>query len=90
MKTSDTTEQALKEWYTAKRGVVRDDEKDYVIATQERTIDIIMARQQHVISHANITITDLKKQQPANWQVMVEILENIVNLANHSYTYEQN
>lgn len=90
MKTSDTTEQALKEWYASKRGIVRDDEKDYVIATQERTIDIIMARQQHVISHANITITDLKKQQPANWKVMVEILENIVKLANHSYTYEQN
>jgi ethanolamine utilization protein EutA (predicted chaperonin) len=68
---------------------MKDEEKDYMISSQRHTIDVIMARQQHVISHANITITDLKKQKPANWRVMVEILENIVRLANHSYTYEQ-
>ncbi len=71
MEATDTTEQVLKEWYTAKRGIIRDDEKDYVIASQEHTLDIVLARQLRVISHANITIADLKKQQPANWEVMV-------------------
>lgn len=89
MKTTDTTKKALIDWYKKMRGPVRDDEKDYVIASTYQTTDILMARLNHTISHANITITDLKKQKPANWEVMVEILENIVKLANHSYTYQQ-
>ncbi len=67
---------------------VKDDEKDYVISSQHHTIDVIMARQIHAISHANITITDLKHQKRANWQAMVEILEDIVKLLEHSYSYE--